>query len=82
MKYFVYILKCNDGTLYTGYTTDIKRRTTEHNISSVGAKYTKGRRPVSLVYSEELPSKGMAMSREVEIKKLSKSGKLELINGR
>ena len=77
MVYFVYILKCSDDTLYTGITTDLKRRVDEHNNS---AKYTKLRRPVSLMYSEESEDRSSASKREYAIKKLSRLKKLELIN--
>lgn len=80
MSYFVYILKCNDGTLYTGITTDMKRRVEEHNGSVKGAKYTKIRRPVSLVYEEELENRSSASKREYAIKKLKREDKLRLIN--
>ncbi len=80
MAYFVYILKCADETLYTGITTDIKRRVEEHNSSEKGAKYTKLRRPVDLVYSEESENRSTASKREYAIKKLSRAQKLELIN--
>jgi putative endonuclease len=80
MAYFVYILKCSDDTLYTGITTDLKRRVDEHNNSDKGAKYTKLRRPVSLMYSEESEDRSSASKREYAIKKLSRLKKLELIN--
>ena len=80
MSYFVYILECNNGTLYTGITTDIKRRVDEHNNSEKGARYTKLRRPVKLVYSEKSEDRSSASKREYEIKKLKRSEKLELIN--
>ncbi|MDF1878480.1 GIY-YIG nuclease family protein [Sulfurimonas sp. SAG-AH-194-C20] len=80
MDYFVYILKCSDNTLYTGITTDLKRRLNEHNNSDKGAKYTKLRRPVELVYSEDSEDRSSASKREYAIKKLSRKAKLELIN--
>lgn len=80
MGYFIYILKCSDDTLYTGITTDIKRRVYEHNNSDKGAKYTKLRRPVELVYSEESENRSSASKREYAIKKLSRIEKLELIS--
>ena len=76
--YFVYILKCNDGTLYTGVTNDLVRRVEEHNFSKLGAKYTKGRRPVKLVYSEKFVDRSRALIEEAKIKKLSKRKKLNL----
>jgi len=79
MKHSVYILKCADDTLYTGYTIDIERRVLEHNSEKIGAKYTKARRPVEVVYTEVFDSKGDAMRREIEIKKLTRVAKLSLI---
>lgn len=78
MTNYVYILRCNDGTLYTGWTNDINKRLEAHN-SGNGAKYTRGRRPVTLVYLEELATKGEALKREAAIKKLSKEKKWALI---
>ncbi len=80
MSYRVYILKCKDDTLYTGICTDVLRRVDEHNNSDKGAKYTRNRRPVSLVYSEESEDRSSASKREYEIKKLTRAKKLELIN--
>jgi putative endonuclease len=77
-KFFVYMLRCADDTLYTGYTNDLKKRLKAHNLGKVGAKYTRSRRPVILVYSEECMDKSSAMQRECEIKKLSREKKLEL----
>ncbi len=74
----VYILKCNDDTLYTGITIDLDRRIDEHNNSTKGAKYTRIRRPVELIYSEIKEDKSSASKREYEIKKLSREQKLEL----
>ena len=79
MAYFVYILECSDMTYYTGITTDLKRRLEEHNNSEKGAKYTKLRRPVTLVYSEESHDRSSASKREFEIKKMSRAKKEELI---
>lgn len=76
---YVYIVECSDSTLYTGYTNDPVRRIEEHN-SGDGAKYTRGRGPVKLVYLEEFSGKSEAMKREYEIKQLSRSDKLELIS--
>ena len=78
--YFVYMLECADGTLYTGITTDLERRLDEHNNSSKGAKYTRARRPVILVYSEALETRSLASKREFLIKKLSRNKKLVLIS--
>ncbi len=80
MSYFVYILECSDKTLYTGIATDVARRLDEHNNSDKGAKYTKIRRPLKLVYSEESENRSSASKREYEIKKLPRQKKLELIN--
>lgn len=75
---FVYILKCRDDTLYTGYTVDIVRRVEEHG-QGLASKYTRGRIPVQLVYLENLPTKSAAMQRECEIKKLTRQQKQHLI---
>ena len=78
--YFVYILKCADETLYTGIATELERRIDEHNGSDKGAKYTRVRRPVRLVYSEEYPDRSSASKREYENKKnMSRAEKLKLI---
>lgn len=78
MSYFTYILKCADDTLYTGYTDNVEKRVFVHN-SGKGAKYTRARLPVSLLYFEEFQSKSDALKREAQIKKLSRTKKLELI---
>lgn len=78
--YYLYILKCADNTLYTGITTDIKRRMSEHNSSALGAKYTRGRRPVKLVYSQSFKTRSLAQQAEAKIKKLSRLQKLKLIS--
>ncbi len=75
-----YIVKCADGTLYTGITTDVDRRVDEHNTSPKSAKYTRSRRPVELVYSQGIGDKATASREEARIKKLSRAKKLELIN--
>ena len=75
----VYILRCADDTLYTGITTDVARRTREHNTSKQRARYTKVRRPVSLVYEESAANRSQAAPREAQIKKLSRDDKLQLI---
>ena len=74
----VYILKCRDSTLYTGWTNDIENRIAAHN-RGCGAKYTRGRGPVTLVYLEELPDKASALKREAAIKKMKRSQKEALI---
>lgn len=75
----VYILKCNDGTLYTGSTVDLTKRLHAHNNLKNGAKYTKMRRPVVLVYEEECSTLAFARCREAEIKRMSRDEKLVLI---
>ena len=77
--HYVYIVKCADGTYYTGYTNNLKRRIKQHNEGE-GAKYTKGRRPVKLVHSEQFETQGKAMQREYEIKQFKKARKIEIIN--
>ncbi|WP_425446630.1 GIY-YIG nuclease family protein [Dethiothermospora halolimnae] len=77
---YVYILRCKDNSLYTGWTTDIDRRVKEHN-SGKGAKYTRARRPVKLAYYEEHNNKSNAAKREYEIKQFSKKKKEELVKG-
>lgn len=79
MPYYVYVLTCADGSLYTGITTDIDRRIQEHNTSALGAKYTRARRPVALAYQESLPSRSEAQKREAAIKSLNRSEKVLLI---
>jgi putative endonuclease len=76
--WYVYILKCADRTFYTGITTDVKRRVREHNRSAIGAKYTRGRRPVKLVYSRRMKSRPLAAKEEFQIKKMSRTEKKSL----
>jgi putative endonuclease len=76
--HYVYVLECSDGTFYTGYTTDVDRRVREHEAGE-GAKYTSGRTPVSLVHVEEFDSCSAAMSREHEVKSLSRAEKERLV---
>lgn len=76
---YTYILRCADGTLYTGWTNNLEKRLAAHN-AGIAAKYTKSRRPVELTYFEEFETKEEAMSREWHIKKLTRAEKLELIN--
>ncbi len=81
--HFVYIIKCKDDTLYTGWTTDVAARINAHN-EGAGAKYTKGRGPVTLIHTEAFESKSDALRREMAIKKLSREEKLKLnreVNG-
>jgi len=75
---YVYMLKCRDGTFYTGYTVDIKRRLGEHQ-QGIASKYTRGRTPVELVYLEQKPDKNTAMQREWQIKHMPKTSKQRLI---
>ncbi len=75
-----YILQCSDGTLYTGWTNNLEKRLREHN-GGQGAKYTRGRRPVKLVYAEEHETKREAMQRESQIKRLTRKEKQALIEG-
>ena len=77
----VYILRCADGTLYTGWTTDLEARVRMHNAGR-GAKYTAGRRPVIVVHSESYQSRSAALKREAEIKSWTRAEKDDLIRGR
>ncbi len=76
--YYVYILECADRTLYIGITTDLLRRVEEHNSSLLGAKYTRGRRPVKLVYSEKYETRSLATREEMRLKKLTRDQKRSL----
>ncbi|WP_408955272.1 GIY-YIG nuclease family protein [Natroniella sp. ANB-PHB2] len=80
MEHYVYIVQCSDDTLYTGYTTDVKRRIKEHNQGR-GAKYTRGRGPVRLCHTEEYTTRSQAQRREYVIKQLTRQQKLKLIKG-
>jgi putative endonuclease len=75
----VYILQCADKTLYTGITVDLARRLEEHNSSKLGAKYTRARRPVKIVYSKKFRNRSMAAKAESRIKNLSREEKLKII---
>jgi putative endonuclease len=77
--WFVYIVRCSDSTLYTGITTDLERRMDEHNSHKKGARYTRTRRPVRLVYCEKVSSRSAAASREYAIKKMTLAEKCGLI---
>ncbi len=81
MRHYVYMLKCADSSLYTGYTTDPKRRVAEHNGEGKkpGARYTRPRRPVKLVFKKYFMSRSKAMSFEANLKQLSREEKLNLI---
>ncbi len=76
--FYVYILRCGDGSLYTGIATDVDRRVKEHNAGT-GAKYTRSRRPVEAVYREKCPDKSSALKREAAIKKLTRDEKWGLV---
>lgn len=80
MGYWLYLLRCADGTLYTGITDDVDRRAAAHN-SGKGAKYTRGRGPVEVVYREECADKSAALRREIAVKKLTRTEKLRLCGG-
>ena len=81
MSWYVYIVRCRDGTLYTGSTCDVDRRVAVHN-SGKGAKYTRSRLPVSPVYREVCPDKSAALRREIAIKRLTRLQKEALILGK
>jgi putative endonuclease len=78
--WYVYFLRCNDHSLYAGITTDINRRLHEHNNTKLGAKYTRAKRPVTLVFIESSPDKSAASKREHQLKKLTKTQKEELVS--
>ncbi len=77
--WFVYIVRCRDNSLYTGITTDLQKRIDKHNQGKDGAKYTRSRRPVQLVYIEEYCSRNEASKREYQLKQLSHMDKLQLL---
>jgi putative endonuclease len=81
MPFYCYILECSDGTYYTGWTTDPLRREKQHNAGK-GARYTRMRRPVRLVYIEEQTDRSSAQKREVALKRLSHAGKGKMANSR
>ncbi|MBI2038214.1 MAG: GIY-YIG nuclease family protein [Candidatus Magasanikbacteria bacterium] len=76
--YYVYILECVDKTLYTGIATDLARRVKEHNTSKLAAKYTRGRRPVKIVYTKRFRNRSNASKAEARIKKMTRKEKLKL----
>ena len=78
---YCYIVECADGTYYTGWTVDPERRVATHNKGR-GARYTRTRLPVKLVYVEEVPDRKSAMKREIEIKRLKRDGKAKLIRSK
>ena len=81
MEWYVYILRCGDGSLYTGMTDNVARRLAAHRAGK-GAKYTRGRGPLELVYRECVPDRASALRREAQIKRLSRTEKLALIEHR
>ncbi|MBI4990749.1 GIY-YIG nuclease family protein [Candidatus Gottesmanbacteria bacterium] len=82
MKWYIYIVKCSDGYLYTGITQNLQRRLTEHNSDDrLGSKFIRVRRPVELAYKEIVNDKSTALKRELEIKGWSRKKKLDLISG-
>lgn len=80
--YHLYLLECADGTFYAGITVDLARRVSEHNFSRRGAKYTRGRRPVRLVYTKKFRDRAEATRAEIQIKKLSRQEKLNLLKNK
>jgi putative endonuclease len=82
VKYYVYILQCSDRTLYIGTTNNLEKRLIAHNTSKYGARYTKTRRPVALVYSENCKTRSNALKREHALKKLTRKEKLNVIRNR
>ncbi|MFC1496779.1 GIY-YIG nuclease family protein [Candidatus Margulisiibacteriota bacterium] len=80
MSYFVYILECKNGALYTGITTDLKKRFTRHQAGE-GGRYTRSNRPIKIRYQESCSSRSEATKREIQVKKWSHTKKLALING-
>jgi len=80
-KFYVYVLECRDGAYYTGYTNDLKNRIKEHNGGTRGAKYLRGKGPMSLVWSKEYRYKHYAMSAEYKIKQLNRYQKQLLVGG-
>ncbi|OZM55861.1 endonuclease [Lottiidibacillus patelloidae] len=80
-NHYVYILECRDGTLYTGYTNNVQKRLQVHS-SGKGAKYTRGRLPVTLIYEKQFTNKSEALKEEYKIKKLTKQQKLKLVKTR
>lgn len=80
MTYYVYMVECANGTFYTGISTDVERRVRQHNGELAGgAKYTQGRRPVTLVYVEKCPTRALALQREYYLKRLQRTAKEELV---
>jgi putative endonuclease len=80
-SFYVYILKCKDGTYYTGYTTDLKKRLSDHNRGKLAAKYTRGRRPVKLIWKIQFKTLSLALKTECAIKGLTRKKKELLVKG-
>jgi putative endonuclease len=80
-RWKVYLVRCADGTLYCGVTTDLARRVKEHNEGKAGAKYTRSRRPVKLAYAEPAATRSAALVREYAVKRLPRAGKARLARG-
>ncbi|MCC6335833.1 MAG: GIY-YIG nuclease family protein [Myxococcales bacterium] len=80
-SWFVYLVRCQDGSLYTGCTNDLLRRVAAHNAGK-GARYTRSRRPVTLVYSQKVRGRSQALSKEAGLKRLTRAQKLALVAGR
>jgi len=80
-KYYIYILRCGDGSLYTGWTNNLEKRVAQHRVGK-GAKYTRSRLPIELVHSEKFASKQKALQREGEIKNLSRQQKIDVVTKR
>ena len=80
LMWFIYVVECSDGSLYTGITTDVDRRIHEHNNTSRGAKYTRSRRPVTLIAFSQCACRSSALKREIAFKKLSKKQKVLELN--
>lgn len=78
--WFVYFLRCNDNSLYTGITTDVNRRLHQHNHTKLGAKYTRAKRPVTLAFIETAPDKSTACKREYQLRTLSKIKKEQIVS--
>ena len=81
MKWFLYVLRCADDSFYAGITTDVERRLYEHNNSKLGAKYTKNKRPVSLICTYDFPDRSTASKAEYHFKKLSRKQKQQILDG-
>ncbi len=80
-EWYIYIIKCKDGALYTGITTDLERRFNEHSGSKLGAKFLRGKSPLTLMYSAQVGDKSRASKMEYRVKKLSRIQKVQLITG-